>query len=97
MAGHEPMLIELAIGPLFIQTEGERLAAAVDGGFLHCITTDGRTRVDVLAGHAELEREINLDKARRQKEDAERRIADLENGAARADLAKALTRLNLGP
>jgi len=97
MAGHEPMLIELAIGPLFIQTEGERLAAAVDGGFLHCITTDGQTRVDVLAGHAELEREINLDKARRQKEDAERRIADLENGAARADLAKALTRLNLGP
>jgi F-type H+-transporting ATPase subunit epsilon len=95
-AGHAPMLIQLAIGPMFIQTEGERLAAAVDGGFLHVVTNEGQTRVDVLAEHAELQTEIDLDRARRQKEDAERRIADNDDGVAEAELAKALTRLNLG-
>jgi F-type H+-transporting ATPase subunit epsilon len=95
-AGHAPMLIQLAIGPLFIQTEGERLAAAVDGGFLHVVTNEGETRVDVLAEHAELQSEIDMDRARRQKEDAERRIAEREDGVAQAELAKATTRLSLG-
>jgi F-type H+-transporting ATPase subunit epsilon len=95
-AGHAPMLIQLAIGPMFIQTEGERLAAAVDGGFLHVVTNEGQTRVDVLAEHAELQSEIDMDRARRQKEDAERRIADQDDGIAEAELTKALTRLNLG-
>jgi F-type H+-transporting ATPase subunit epsilon len=95
-AGHAPMLIQLAIGPLFIQTEGERLAAAVDGGFLHVVTNEGETRVDVLAEHAELQSEIDMDRARRQKEDAERRIAQREDGVAQAELAKATTRLSLG-
>ena len=94
-AGHTPMLIQLAIGPMFIQTEGERLAAAVDGGFLHVVTDGGETRVDVLAEHAELQSEIDMERARRQKEDAERRIGDQEDGVAEAELAKALTRLNL--
>jgi F-type H+-transporting ATPase subunit epsilon len=95
-AGHAPMLIQLAIGPLFIQTEGERLAAAVDGGFLHVVTNEGETRVDVLAEHAELQSEIDMDRALRQKEDAERRIAEREDGVAQAELAKATTRLSLG-
>ncbi len=96
-AGHTPMLIQLAIGPMFIQTEGERLAAAVDGGFLHVVTNEGETRVDILAEHAELQSEIDMGRARRQKEDAERRLANQEDGVAQAELAKALTRLNLGP
>jgi F-type H+-transporting ATPase subunit epsilon len=95
-AGHTPMLIQLAIGPMFIQTEGERLAAAVDGGFLHVVTNEGETRVDILAEHAELQSEIDMDRARRQKEDAEHRLAEQEDGMAQAELAKALTRLNLG-
>jgi len=95
MNGHAPMLIALAIGPLFIQTEGERLAAAVDGGFLHVATNQGETRVDVLAEHAELASEIDLDRARRQKEEAERRIAADHDGYAEGELAKALTRINL--
>jgi F-type H+-transporting ATPase subunit epsilon len=93
--GHAPMLIELAIGPLFIQTEDERLAAAVDGGFLHVVSGPDGTRVDVLAEHAELRGEIDQDRARQQKEDAERRLAAQENGVAKAELAKALTRLDL--
>jgi F-type H+-transporting ATPase subunit epsilon len=97
MAGHQPMLSQLGIGPLFIQTEvGERLAAAVDGGFIHIVSHGGDTRVDVLAEHAELESEIDLEKARALQADAERRIAADHDAEALADLAKATTRLNLG-
>jgi len=96
MNGHVPVLIELGIGPLFIQpVEGERIAAAVDGGFLHVNTTDGQTRVDVLAEHAELAHEIDVDQARRLREDAERRIAADHDAEALADLAKATTRLGI--
>jgi len=96
MNGHVPMLIQLGIGPLSIQpAEGERLAAAVDGGFLHVVTAEGETRVDVLAEHAELQDEIDVERARRQKEDAERRIATNHDAEALADLAKAVTRLGL--
>jgi len=94
--GHVPLLIQLDIGPLFIQPpEGERIAAAVDGGFLHVVTNDMRTRVDVLAEHAELFHEIDADRARRQKEEAERKIAAGLDAEASADLAKAVTRLSL--
>jgi F-type H+-transporting ATPase subunit epsilon len=94
--GHVPLLIQLAIGPLFIQpVSGERIAAAVDGGFLHVATSEGRTRVDVLAEHAELLEEIDLDRAGRQREEAERRIEAGLDAGAEADLAKAVTRINL--
>ncbi len=94
--GHAPMMIHLGIGPLFIQpAEGERFAAAVDGGFLHVLTAQGETRVDILAEHAELATEIDLDRARRQKEDAERRMEANHDAEAIADLAKAVTRINL--
>jgi F-type H+-transporting ATPase subunit epsilon len=94
--GHVPLLIQLAIGPLFIQpVSGERIAAAVDGGFLHVANIDGRTRVDVLAEHAELLNEIDLDLAHRQREEAERQIEAGLDAGAEADLAKAVTRINL--
>src|SRR5205809_5411753 len=96
MNGHAPMLIQLAIGPLFIEpVEGERIAAAVDGGFLHVVTNEGETRVDVLAEHAELKDEIDLDKARRQKDEAERKIQNHEDAGALSELAKAVTRIDL--
>jgi F-type H+-transporting ATPase subunit epsilon len=95
-AGHTPMLLQLGISPLFIQTADERIAAAVDGGFLHVVSQGMDTRVDILAEHAELSTEIDLDKARRQKEDAERRIAANHDATAEGDLAKAHVRLDLG-
>src|SRR6266545_7510679 len=96
LAGHAPMLIQLAIGPLFVDpVEGERLAAAIDGGFLHVVTNEGETRVDVLAEHAELRGEIDLDLARRQKEEAERKIQNHEDAEAITELAKAVTRIDL--
>jgi F-type H+-transporting ATPase subunit epsilon len=96
LAGHAPMLIQLGIGPLFIDpVDGERIAAAIDGGFLHVVTSQGETRVDVLAEFAELKAEIDLERARREKEEAERRIQDPEDAEAAADLAKAVTRIDL--
>jgi F-type H+-transporting ATPase subunit epsilon len=96
LAGHAPMLIQLSIGPLFLDpVEGERVAAAIDGGFLHVVTREGDTRVDVLAEEAELKHEIDLDRARRRKEEAERRIADREDAGVLSELAKAVTRIDL--
>ena len=97
MNGHVPVLIELAIGSLFIEPAGGggRVAAAVDGGFLHAVTSEGRTRVDVLAEYAELAQEIDVTRARSQREDAQRRLQDPEDIAAGPDLLKAETRLNL--
>lgn len=97
MNGHVPVLIQLAIGPLFIDpADGSgRIAAAVDGGFLHAVTNEGKTRVDVLAEFAELAPEIDAEKARRDREEAERRLQDPQDTEAAADLAKAVTRLGL--
>ena len=96
LAGHAPMLIQLAIGPLFIDpVDGDRIAAAIDGGFLHVVTSQGETRVDVLAEFAELKDEIDLESARREREEAEQRIQDPEDTQAAADLAKAVTRIDL--
>jgi F-type H+-transporting ATPase subunit epsilon len=96
LGGHAPMLIQLAIGPLFIHPlEGEQVAAAVDGGFLHVVSSGDESRVDVLAEQAELEAEIDLDRARAEAADAERRLAANQDGVALADLARATTRINL--
>ena len=95
LAGHAPLLIQLDIGPLFIQTESERIAAAVDGGFLHVVSSGDESRVDVLAEHAELENEIDVDQERQRRADAERRIQANEDSHALSELAKANVRLSL--
>jgi F-type H+-transporting ATPase subunit epsilon len=96
LAGHAPMLIQLGIGPLFIDPgEGDRIAAAIDGGFLHVVTNQGETRVDILAEHAELMDEIDLEKARQEKAEAERKIQNNEDAGAISQLAKAVTRIDL--
>ncbi|MBI2238711.1 MAG: ATP synthase F1 subunit epsilon [Actinobacteria bacterium] len=95
LSGHAPLLIELGIGPLRIQNAEEELFSVVDGGFLHVTSEGGTTRVDVLASHAELEAEIDLELARRRKEEMERRLADHEDAETKSELAKALARINL--
>jgi len=96
LAGHAPMLIQLGSGPLFINpAEGDRIAAAIDGGFLHVVTNQGETRVDILAEHAELMDEIDLDKARQEKAEAKRKIQNNEDAGAISQLAKAVTRIDL--
>ena len=99
MGGHEPMLVQLAIGPLRIQREGgELLAAVVDGGFLHVGTREGVTRADVLASQAELASEIDVEGTRRVLAELEAQDAELEEAeldALKREMQKAQARLKL--
>ena len=53
LAGHIPMLVSLAVGPLRIQRDGAAdEVLVIDGGFLHVTSEGDETRVDVLAERA---------------------------------------------
>jgi F-type H+-transporting ATPase subunit epsilon len=99
LAGHAPMLVQLAIGPLRVHREGgELLSAVVDGGFLHIGTHEGVTRADVLATQAELAAEIDVDEARRVLAELEGRRAELEETeleALKVEVQKAQARVKL--
>jgi F-type H+-transporting ATPase subunit epsilon len=103
LAGHMPMLIQLAIGPLRILRDGEpTLVAVVDGGFMHVGTEEGNTRVDVMASYSEFTDEIDLAAAKARAEEMTSRIAELDTAtaeaeieAANAELKKALARIDL--
>jgi len=109
LAGHAPLMVQLAIGPLRIQREdGGEIAAVIDGGFMHVTTgggggDDGRvTRVDVLAAHAELAGDINVDAAKARVAELEEQLQNHDTHLAQADvvairgeLKKALARISL--
>lgn len=110
LTGHAPMMVQLAIGPLRIQSDGQpEVAAVIDGGFLH-VTSSGDpddagakvTRVDVLATGAELAGDIDLEAARARAADLQERLQDHDTHLAEAEIAslrwelkKALARINL--
>ena len=92
LAGHAPLLIQLAIGPLRIQDEsGQMLRAVVDGGFLHVSSDDEGTRVDVMATDAQMEAEIDFDAAAR----AQQELQGGEDDASKEALARAAARAEL--
>jgi len=95
LAGHAPLLVRLAIGPLRIQHDGEEVSSVVDGGFLHVTTTEGVTRVDVLAPSASLASEIDLERERQRVAELELLIADRDDAEVHTELAMALARVNL--
>jgi F-type H+-transporting ATPase subunit epsilon len=96
LGGHAPLLVQLAIGPLRLQMpDGAWTKAVVDGGFMHVSTEDGATRADVLASHAELESEIDVEAAHRRLSELENRTAEEQNGVAAAEIAKALARISI--
>jgi F-type H+-transporting ATPase subunit epsilon len=98
MGGHEPMLVQLAIGPLRIHREGgELLAAVVDGGFLHVGTHEGITRADVLASQAVLAAEIDVDATRQRLAELETQgeLEETELEAVKREMQKAQARLKL--
>jgi F-type H+-transporting ATPase subunit epsilon len=92
---HAPLLIRLAVGPLRIRTDGTEEAAVVDGGFLHVTTTEGVTRVDVLASYAEMAGQIDLRAAEARVQELQRRLGQGDDAAVRAELAKATARVEL--
>jgi F-type H+-transporting ATPase subunit epsilon len=110
LTGHAPMMVQLAIGPLRIQADGQpEIAAVIDGGFMHVTSTAGRdetgaaaTRVDVLATGAELADDIDVEAARARAAELQERLqdhdthlAEAEIASLRAELQKALARITL--
>src|SRR5712671_6476643 len=92
LAGHAPLLIQLAVGPLRIeQVEGGWFTAVADGGFLHVTSGEEGTRVDVMASGAELASEIDVEAARRRRDELITSAGD--DDLARAELAKAEARI----
>jgi F-type H+-transporting ATPase subunit epsilon len=96
LAGHAPLLVHLAIGPLQIQEEdGTWLKAVVDGGFLHVSTEEGASRVDVLATNAQLEAEIDVATVTRRLEELRSSAAGADDDRVRTEIARAEARLTL--
>jgi F-type H+-transporting ATPase subunit epsilon len=104
LAGHAPLLVQLAIGPLTIYRDGEDpLAAVVDGGFMHVTSGEGATRVDVMAAQAQLRAEIDLDAARARASELEQRlaerrdteVAEAEIEGIKTELQKQVARIDL--
>jgi F-type H+-transporting ATPase subunit epsilon len=109
LTGHAPMMVQLAIGPLRIQREGDgEVAAVIDGGFMH-VTSGGAgdgpsgTRVDVLASQAELAGDIDVGAARERvstledqlAQNHDTHLAEADLAAIRVELRKALARIAL--
>jgi F-type H+-transporting ATPase subunit epsilon len=96
LAGHAPLLVHLAIGPLQIQEEdGTWLKAVVDGGFLHVSTEEGASRVDVLATNAQLESEIDVDVVRRRLEELRSAAEGADDDRVQTEIARAEARITL--
>ncbi|RLA85988.1 MAG: F0F1 ATP synthase subunit epsilon [Deltaproteobacteria bacterium] len=73
LPGHRPFFVALGIGELIYRADGEEYHVALGGGFAEVLPD----RVTVLADWAELPEEIDLEKARTQKEEAEARLKEL--------------------
>ncbi len=96
LAGHTPFVSSLQIGVTKItKPNGEKLNLFTSGGFL---MTDGK-KVILLADAAERPEEIDIARAQRAKERAEKRLSerspDIDLDRAKAALLRAITRLKL--
>lgn len=92
LTGHAPFLGALEIGIVRIRTtEGQEEKAAVHGGFVE-VKDD---RVILLSDVAELPDHIDVERARRSREDAERRMQQDDDAECEAQLRRAHTRLEL--
>lgn len=95
LAGHTPVVTTLKVSHLRVRNEGVETTIAVSGGFLEVKPE----KVTVLAEAAELPEEIDVDRAARSKERAERRLNDKSesNDQNRAELAlaRAINRISL--
>jgi F-type H+-transporting ATPase subunit epsilon len=92
---HTPLLAALAVGPVFIDADGSRTAAVVDGGFLHVAHEDDTTRVDILAEHAVLEDEVGGEDLTEFERHAEELREEGRFDQARIEEAKARARRRL--
>lgn len=92
---HTPLISQLQTGVLSYRQGAEKRQMHVSGGFVE-VTPD---RISVLSDVAERPEEIDLERAERAKERAERRLAsrgdDIDFKRAELKLQRALTRIRL--
>jgi F-type H+-transporting ATPase subunit epsilon len=92
LTGHAPLVGALGIGTVRIrQADGEEVKAAVHGGFVEVRDN----RVSILSDVAELPDQIDVERARRAREEAERRVQTGDDAGAEAALRRAHVRLEL--
>jgi F-type H+-transporting ATPase subunit epsilon len=89
LPGHAPFLAALHDARLIIEAEDGQTYAAVHGGFIEVFDD----HVTVLTQVAELAEEIDVERARRQREEAERRLAEEDTPENRAALLRAASRI----
>lgn len=109
LAGHAPLMVRLAVGPLRIHPEaGGEIIAVVDGGFLHVTSVgveqgEAGTRVDVLASSADLTGDIDVESARARAaaleqqlvQDRDTQLGEAELEDVHEELRKARARIDL--
>ena len=92
LTGHIPFLGALGIGPVRIHQEGGDVQkVAVHEGFVE-VSND---HVTLLSDVAELPDQIDQERARRAKEDAEQGLKNADDAEAEAKLRRAQVRLDL--
>jgi F-type H+-transporting ATPase subunit epsilon len=92
LTGHAPFVGALGIALVRIKlADGSETAAAVHGGFVE-VRDD---QVSILSDVAELPDQIDVERARRAKEEAERGLRETNDAALEAALRRADTRLDL--
>jgi len=92
LTGHAPFVGALGIGLVRIKLpDGSETAAAVHGGFVEVRDNE----VSILSDVAELADQIDVERARRARDEAERCLRETNDAACEAALRRAETRLVL--
>jgi F-type H+-transporting ATPase subunit epsilon len=90
LTGHAPLVGALGIGTVRIkQADGEEVKAAVHGGFVEVRDN----RVSILSDVAELPDQIDVERARRARDEAERLVQAGNDAGAEGALRRAHVRL----
>ncbi len=99
LAGHAPLLSTIQIGNLTYENDKERHVVMVNGGFCEV----SNNKITFLVESAELGAAIDVDRAMRAKERAEKRLAEaqrqqdgMDSTRAEAALQRAVARLKAG-
>jgi F-type H+-transporting ATPase subunit epsilon len=90
--GHAPFVGALGIGTVRIkQADGNEVKAAIHGGFVEVRDN----RVSILSDVAELPDQIDVERARRAKEEAEKKLMEGDDAECEAQLRRAHVRLEV--
>ena len=95
LAGHTPMVVAIAVGPIKIKKGNDWLEAVLTEGFMEV----KQDKTIILTDTAEWPNEIDANRARIAKERAEerlqRQISQVETIRSRAALARAMARIKI--